>query len=197
LSAFKLRVLPVVAKATKKARPCFAPFLVVISLRHLLLCLHPFYCEIYGVVTGLKRGIPMQERTLAIIKPDGVARGLVGEVIGRLENVGYRIIAMKMVQLSKAEAEIFYAVHKGRPFYEGLVDFMCSGPSVVLVLEGEDIIARYREMMGATDPATAEEGSLRKAFATDGRHNVVHGSDSLENAAFEIGFFFSALELTA
>ena len=139
----------------------------------------------------------MKERTLSIIKPDGVARGLAGEVIGRLENAGFRIIAMKMVQLSKAEAEIFYAVHKGRPFYDGLVDFMSSGPSVVLVLEGEDIIARYREMMGATDPATAEEGTIRKAFATDGRHNVVHGSDSVETAQFEIGYFFSALELMA
>ena len=139
----------------------------------------------------------MKERTLSIIKPDGVARGLVGEVIGLLEKAGFRIIAMKMVHLSKSETEIFYAVHKGRPFYEGLVDFMCSGPSVVLVLEGQDIIARYREMMGATDPAAAEEGTIRKKFATDGRHNVVHGSDSIETAQFEIAFFFSMLELIA
>lgn len=136
----------------------------------------------------------MMERTLSIIKPDGVARNLVGEVIGRFERANFKIVAMKMVHLSKAETEVFYAVHKGRPFYEGLVAFMSSGPSVVLVLEGEDIIARYREMMGATDPATAKEGTIRKALATDGRHNVVHGSDSLENAAFEIDFFFDGLK---
>jgi nucleoside-diphosphate kinase len=136
----------------------------------------------------------MIERTLSIIKPDGVARGLVGEVIGLFEKADFKIVAMKMAHLSKAETEAFYAVHKGRLFYEGLVDFMSSGPSVVLVLEGEDIIARYREMMGATDPATAEQGTIRKAFATDGRHNVVHGSDSLETAAFEIDFFFNGLK---
>ena len=136
----------------------------------------------------------MIERTLSIIKPDGVARNLVGEVIGRFERANFKIVAMKMVHLSKAETEAFYAVHKGRLFYEGLVAFMSSGPSVVLVLEGEDIIARYREMMGATDPATAKEGTIRKALATDGRHNVIHGSDSLENAAFEIDFFFDGLK---
>jgi nucleoside-diphosphate kinase len=136
----------------------------------------------------------MIERTLSIIKPDGVARNLVGEVIGRFERANFKIVAMKMVHLSKEETEAFYAVHKGRPFYEGLVAFMSSGPSVVLVLEGEDVIARYRKMMGSTDPATAKEGTIRKALATDGRHNVVHGSDSLENAAFEINFFFDGLK---
>jgi nucleoside-diphosphate kinase len=139
----------------------------------------------------------MKERTLSIIKPDGVARGLVGDVISRFEKAGFCIIAMKMVCLSRAAAGAFYAEHKGRTYYEGLVEFMCSGPSVVLVLEGEGVIARYREMMGATDPAKAAEGTIRKAFATDGRHNVVHGSDSVKTAAFEIGFFFSALELVA
>jgi nucleoside-diphosphate kinase len=125
----------------------------------------------------------MKERTLAIVKPDGVAKGLVGEVIGRLERANFRIIAMKMVHLSKAEAGVFYAVHKGQPFYDGLVDFMTSGPSVVMALEGEDIIARYRDMMGATDPAKAEKGTIRKAFATDGRRNVVHGSDAPKKTA--------------
>jgi nucleoside-diphosphate kinase len=136
----------------------------------------------------------MIERTLSIIKPDGVARNLVGKVIGRFERADFKIVAMKMVHLSKAEAEVFYEVHKGQPFYDGLVAFMSSGPSVVLVLEGEDIISRYREMMGATDPERAKEGTIRRALATDGRHNVVHGSDSLENAAFEIGFFFDGLK---
>ena len=136
----------------------------------------------------------MIERTLSIIKPDGVARGLIGEVISRLEKAGFQIIAMKMVHLSKEEGEVFYAEHKGQPYYEGLVDFMSSGPSVVLALEGEDIIARYRKMMGATDPEKAEEGTIRKAFATDGRHNVVHGSDSPENAAREIEHFFKNLQ---
>ena len=135
----------------------------------------------------------MNERTLSIIKPDGVARGLIGEVISRFEKAGFQIIAMKMVHLSKEEWEVFYAEHKGQPYYEGLVDFMSSGPSVVLALEGEDIIARYRKMMGATDPEKAEEGTIRKAFATDGRHNVVHGSDSPENAAREIEHFFKNL----
>jgi nucleoside-diphosphate kinase len=139
----------------------------------------------------------MKQRTLAIIKPDGVERGLVGEVISRFERAGFKIIAMKMVRFAKPEAEGFYAVHKGRSFYEGLVDFMTSGPSVVLVLEGEDIIDKYRQMMGATDPSEAQEGTIRKAFATDGRHNVVHGSDSMETAEFEINHFFNAHELTA
>jgi len=178
-------------------RVVVAPFVAVLSLA-LFIDLFPSFCyEIRRVVTCLKRGVSMKERTLSIIKPDGVARGLVGEVIGRMEKAGFRIIALKMVYLSKAEAQDFYAEHKGRPYYEGLVDFMSSGPSVVLVLEGEDIIAGYREMMGATDPAKAAEGTIRKALATDGRHNVVHGSDSVGTAAFEIGYFFSALELVA
>ena len=136
----------------------------------------------------------MKERTLSIIKPDAVAKGLIGEVIKRFEQAGFKIIAMKMVHLSKEEAETFYAVHRGRDFFEGFTAFMCSGPSVVLVLEGENVIAKIRQLMGATDPKEAAEGTIRREFATDGRRNVVHGSDSQQTAAFEIGYFFKGLE---
>ncbi len=137
----------------------------------------------------------MEERTLSIIKPDGVQRGLVGEVIKRFEKAAFKIVAMKMVYLSKEQANEFYAVHKGRSYFEGLTDFMSSGPSVAIALEGQNVISRYREIMGATDPGQAAKGTIRKAYATDGRKNVVHGSDSRETAAFEISFFFSAFEL--
>jgi len=135
------------------------------------------------------------ERTLAIVKPDGVQQGLAGEVIGRLEKAGLRLVALKMVHLSKEQAQLFYAVHKGRPYFDGLIAFMISGPSIAIVVEGENVIAKYRQMMGATDPSQAEKGTIRKAFATDGRKNVVHGSDSAESARFEIGFFFDDSEL--
>lgn len=131
------------------------------------------------------------EKTLSIIKPDGVARGLVGEVVKRFEQAGFKIVAMQMVHMSKEQAEGFYVVHRGRSYFEGLIEFMISGPSVVLVLEAEGVIAKYRELVGATDPETAAEGTIRKDFATDGRRNVVHGSDSPETAAFEIGYFFN------
>ena len=137
----------------------------------------------------------MKERTLSIVKPDGVAGGLVGEVTRRFEDAGFRLVAVKMVHLSKEQAEGFYHVHKGRSYFEGLIDFMISGPSVAMVLEGEDVIARSRELMGATDPKNAAEGTIRRDFATDGRRNVVHGSDAPDSAAFEIGYFFNALEL--
>ncbi|MBW1739795.1 MAG: nucleoside-diphosphate kinase [Deltaproteobacteria bacterium] len=137
----------------------------------------------------------MKERTLSIIKPDGVARGLIGEVIRRFEQAGFKIIAMKMVHMTKQQAEGFYAVHKERPFFESLTNFMCSGPSVVMVLEGENVIARNRELMGATNYKEAAEGTIRREFATDIEKNVVHGSDSPETAAFEIGYFFNAFEL--
>jgi len=137
----------------------------------------------------------MKERTLSIIKPDGVARGLIGEVIKRFEQAGFKIIAMKMVHMSKKEAEGFYAVHKERPFFESLTIFMSSGTAVVMVLEGEDVIARNRELMGATNYKEAAEGTIRREFATDIEKNVVHGSDSPETAAFEIAYFFNALEL--
>ena len=137
----------------------------------------------------------MKKRTLSIIKPDGVAGGLIGEVIKRFEEAGFKIVAMKMVQMSKKEAEGFYAVHMERPFFESLTRFMSSGPAVIMVLEGEDVITRNRELMGATNYKEAAEGTIRREFATDIEKNVVHGSDSPETAAFEIAYFFSALEL--
>ena len=135
------------------------------------------------------------ERTLAIIKPDGVARGLIGEVLSRMEASGLRIIALKMIRMNKREAEGFYAVHRERPFFESLTEFMSSGPAVVAVLEGEQAIGRYRQLMGATNFQEAEEGTIRREFATDIEKNVVHGSDSQTSADFEIGYFFNGLEL--
>jgi nucleoside-diphosphate kinase len=136
------------------------------------------------------------EKTLSIIKPDGVARGLIGEVIKRLESNGLKIIAMKMLRMTKDQAERFYAVHKERPFFQSLTYFMTSGPVVVMVLEGEDAIAKYRDIMGATDYRQAAQGTIRRDFATDIEKNIVHGSDSPETAAFEIGFFFNSFEIT-
>jgi nucleoside-diphosphate kinase len=135
------------------------------------------------------------QRTLSIVKPDGVARALVGEVIKRIENQGLKIRAMKMIQMSKAQAEGFYAVHKERPFFKSLTDFMTSGPVVVMILEGENAISRWRDMMGATNYKDAAEGTIRCDFATDIEKNVVHGSDAPETAAFETGYFFNAFEL--
>ena len=135
------------------------------------------------------------ERTLAIIKPDGVARGIIGEVIKRLESTEFKIVAMKMIHMSKQQAEGFYAVHQGKPFFESLTAFMSSGPAVVMVLEGENIISRYREQMGATNYKEAAEGTIRKDFATDIEKNVVHGSDAPETAAFEMAYFFNNLEI--
>ena len=137
----------------------------------------------------------MKERTLAIVKPDGVARKLTGEVIRRLETAELKIIAMKMITLTGEQAKGFYKVHEGKPFYESVTGFMSSGPCVVLVLEGEEAIAKYRKLMGATDFRKAEEGSIRRDFATDIEKNIVHGSDGADTAAFEIGYFFNALEL--
>lgn len=131
------------------------------------------------------------ERTLAIIKPDGVARGLIGKVIERLEKNNLKITAMKMLRMTRTQAEGFYAVHKERPFFRSLTEFMSSGPVVVMVLEGENAIARYRELMGATDYRQAAEGTIRKDFATDIEKNIVHGSDRPDTAAFEIGYFFN------
>ncbi len=136
------------------------------------------------------------ERTLSIIKPDGVARGIIGEVIKRLEDNKIKIIAMKMLRMTKAQAESFYAVHKERPFFGSLTDFMTSGPVVAMVLEGENVIDKYRELMGATDYKEAADGTIRKDFATDIEKNVVHGSDSPETADFEIGYFFNSFEIT-
>ena len=135
------------------------------------------------------------ERTLSIIKPDGVQKNVIGEVIKRFESNGIKIAAMKMIQLTKPQAEGFYAVHKERPFFGSLTDFMTSGPIVVMALEGEDVIAKNRKLMGATNFKEAEEGTIRKEYATDIEKNVVHGSDAPETAAFEIGYFFSDLEI--
>jgi len=135
------------------------------------------------------------ERTLSIIKPDGVARGLMGEVIKRFEENGIKIVAIKMIQMTKAQAEGFYAVHKERPFFTSLTDFMVSGPAVVMTLEGENVIAKNRELMGATNYKEADPGTIRADFATDIEKNVVHGSDAPETAAFEIGYFFNAFEI--
>jgi len=137
----------------------------------------------------------MKERTLSIIKPDGVSRNLIGEIIQRLETAGLKLVAMKMIKMTKAEAKDFYKVHEGKPFYESLTDFMSSGPCMVMVLEGEDAIERYRKLMGATDYKKAEEGTIRREFATNLEKNVVHGSDSEETANFEINYFFDALEI--
>jgi nucleoside-diphosphate kinase len=137
----------------------------------------------------------MKERTLSIIKPDGISKNLIGEVIKRIEGQDLRIIAMKMIFMSKEQAKGFYAVHDGKPFYESVTDFMSSGPCVVMVLEGEDAIRRYRTLMGATDYRDAKEGTIRKEFATDIEKNVVHGSDSVKTANFEINYFFNGLEI--
>jgi nucleoside-diphosphate kinase len=134
------------------------------------------------------------QQTLSIIKPDGVAKGLIGEVIQRIEKQGLKIKAMKLIQMTKAQAEGFYAVHKERPFFNSLTDFMTSGPVVVMILEGENAISRWREMMGATNYKEAAEGTIRREFATDIEKNVVHGSDAPETAAFETAYFFNAFE---
>jgi nucleoside-diphosphate kinase len=136
------------------------------------------------------------ERTFSIIKPDATRRNLTGQVAARLEDGGLRIVAQKRINMSREQAEGFYGVHKERPFFNDLVAFMTSGPVVVQVLEGENAVARNREIMGATNPADAAEGTIRKDFAESIEANSVHGSDSLENAKIEIDFFFSSDEIT-
>lgn len=135
------------------------------------------------------------EHTLSIIKPDGVAANLIGQVYGRFEKAGLRIVAARMLQLSKAEAEAFYGVHKARPFFNDLVAYMISGPVLASVLEGENAVLAHRDIMGATDPKKAAPGTIRADLAESIEHNVVHGSDSAENAAVEIAFFFRAIEI--
>jgi nucleoside-diphosphate kinase len=135
------------------------------------------------------------ERTFGIIKPDAVAAGNAGEILAMIEKAGFRIAGMKMLRMSPLQAEGFYAVHKERPFFSGLVKFMTEGKVVVLALERESAIARWRELMGATNPANAAEGTIRKRFATNIERNAVHGSDAPETAQVELGFFFSAAEL--
>ena len=131
-----------------------------------------------------------KERTLSIIKPDGVEKNLIGEIYKRFEGAGLEIVAARMMHLTKQQAEGFYAVHKERPFFNSLTEFMCSGPVVIMVLEGENAIARWREMMGATNYKEAKEGTIRREYATDIEKNVVHGSDAPETAAFETRYFF-------
>jgi nucleoside-diphosphate kinase len=135
------------------------------------------------------------QSTLSIIKPDGVRQKVVGKVLARIEEAGFRIAGLRMIQMSKHQAEGFYAVHKSRPFFDSLTSFMSSGPSVVMVLEKDNAIEDLRKLMGATDPAKAEKGTLRKDFATSVEANVIHGSDSPESAAIEIQYFFTRLQL--
>jgi nucleoside-diphosphate kinase len=135
------------------------------------------------------------ERTLSIIKPDGVKKGLIGEVIKRLERAGLKVVAMKMIHMTKKGAEGFYAVHRGKAFFNSLTDFMSSGPCVVMILEGEKAISGNRELMGATNPKDAAPGTIRREFASNVEQNIVHGSDGPETAAFEISYFFNALEI--
>ncbi|MBT4289822.1 MAG: nucleoside-diphosphate kinase [Deltaproteobacteria bacterium] len=135
------------------------------------------------------------ERTLSIIKPDGVEKNVVGNILNRFESAGLKIVVLKMVHLSKKEAEGFYAVHKDRPFFEELTTFMSRGPVVITVLEGEDAINKNRTIMGATNPAEADEGTIRKDFAKDVGENSVHGSDGPDTAKVEIGYFFAETEL--
>jgi nucleoside-diphosphate kinase len=135
------------------------------------------------------------ERTLTIIKPDAVAKGVAGQIIARFEKAGLRILAAKLVQLTPEQAAGFYIVHKDRPFYQSLCAFMTSGPCLPMVLESDNVIARLRDLMGATDPAKAAAGTIRKDFAASIEANAVHGSDSPESAAFEIPYFFDALEI--
>ena len=135
------------------------------------------------------------QRTLTIIKPDGVAQNNIGDILRAFEENRFKIVAMKMLRLTKQQAEGFYAVHRGKAFFDSLTAFMSSGRIVVMVLEGEDVINRLRAVMGATNPANAAEGTLRKRFATSIEHNIIHGSDAPETAAFEIGYFFSEMEI--
>ncbi len=137
------------------------------------------------------------ERTLVIVKPDGVKKNLIGEVIRRFETEGLKVVGLKMIRLSKEAAQGFYHVHKDKPFFESLTDFMSEGPIVVMVLEGEGAIERVREIMGATDPKKAAPGTIRALYGDNIQENIVHGSDSPESASFEIPYFFNALEIYA
>ena len=136
------------------------------------------------------------ERTLALIKPDATSKGQTGAIIQRIEQAGFCIRAMKMVQLTRAQAEGFYAVHRARPFFASLTEFMSSGPIVAIALEAPDAIKKWRAVMGATDPAKADAGTIRKDFATSIERNATHGSDASETAVFELGYFFAGVELT-
>ncbi len=146
----------------------------------------------------LEEIVPMAvERTLAIIKPDGVRKNLIGEIIRRIQEAGFTVRAMKMVRMSRQEAEGFYAVHRERPFFGELTEFMSSGPCVPIVLEKENAVADYRTLIGATNPAEADEGSIRRDFADSVGQNIVHGSDSVENGRLEANYFFAEHEIVA
>ena len=135
------------------------------------------------------------ERTFAIIKPDAVKNSVAGQILSRIEAAGFRVVAQRMIHMSKREAEGFYHVHKARPFFGGLTDFMSSGPCIVMCLEAPDAIGKWRTLMGATDPAKADAGTLRKEFCASIDNNATHGSDAPETAAFELGYFFRGMEL--
>jgi nucleoside-diphosphate kinase len=135
------------------------------------------------------------QRTLGIIKPDAVAAGHAGEILTTIHAEGFRVVAMRMVKLDRRQAEGFYGVHRGKPFFDGLVSFMTEGPIIVLALEREDAIRKWREVMGATNPANAAEGTVRKRFGTSIERNAVHGSDAPETAQFELGFMFAGMDL--
>lgn len=137
----------------------------------------------------------MSQKTLSIVKPDGTAKNVIGDVINRFEKAGIEVVGLKMIRMSKHQAEGFYQVHSDKPFFSSLTDFMSSGPSVVMVLKGENAIKKVREIMGATNPEEAAEGTIRKDHASDIEKNIVHGSDSPESADYEIGYFFNALEI--
>jgi nucleoside-diphosphate kinase len=137
------------------------------------------------------------ERTFAMIKPDAVRKNVIGEILAMMTQAGFKILGVKMIRITKEQAGAFYAVHKERPFYGELVDFMSSGPSVVIALEKENAVADYRTLIGATDPAEAAEGTIRKRFASSKGENAVHGSDSVENGKLETAFFFSEAEIAA
>ena len=136
------------------------------------------------------------ERTFAIIKPDAVKKGAAGQILSRIEAAGFKVVALRMIHMSKRDAEGFYDVHKARPFFGGLTDFMSSGPCIVMCLEAPDAIVKWRTLMGATDPAKADPGTLRKEFGASIDNNATHGSDASETAAFEIGYFFRGMELS-
>ena len=137
------------------------------------------------------------EKTFAIIKPDACSRNIAGKILARIEEKGFRVIAMKKIAMTRKQAEGFYAVHRGKPFFDSLTDYMSSGPCIVMVLEKENAITAWRALMGATNPANADPGTIRKEFAQSLEANSVHGSDAPETADYEIKYFFSALELTA
>jgi nucleoside-diphosphate kinase len=161
-------------------------------LRPAVIDLKKAFC--YAAAQFNRKETKMIQQTFAIVKPDGVARGLIGEVLTRIERNQLKINAMKLIHMTQSQVQGFYAVHKERPFFSSLCAFMSSGPCVVMILEGENAIARWREMMGATNYKDAAAGTIRRDFATDIEKNVVHGSDAPETAAFETGYFFNALE---